>query len=1166
MVHSPLPLVFEPQLSRSFNSTMRTASHRNPLAPHEMRGRRRATSWLWLMAILTGCICPIAHAEEPYLEFIRGLREHRHYDFALTYLDELDASTDLPAEIRAVIPYERGMTFLEQARQTFDLDRQRDYLDRAAASLEQFVASAGEHPLAGQANTDRAIILLERAKLEIWKSDEPANEGNEDGFRQAARDLITQAREVFQAALVQHQVAFEEFPIYIPEEEIELRAQRDQAEARVLQGEMYLAQCTYWQAHTYAKAAPEYRDTLTLASVEFEEIHKAHRSQIVGLYARLWQGKCFEEQDELGAAIGIYDQFIDYPGISPIVVQLRSTAVQFKLICLNHELRKDYQVAADMAGEWLRADETRLLRRTEIGFGITYERARALEGLATTLEETDPKRSDALNQALGLARSINIFPGQYKIASTRMIQQLMLALNRDPRDPRDFESANGIGIQFLDDVTALVAEIQRIEDSGDLTQLPEKLESVRAAAVEMTRMFDLAIRLAKSNTDPRQLQLAHMRLAYGYLSQQKYYEAAAIAEYLMQKRAEDFPDLAIECGFIGVMAYDNAYAQAPAEDRKFEEERLVELATMFETLFPDSDRANYARMTVAKVFFNQGDHIVAADWFNKVPDTADDYGQAQLQAGQSFWRAYNDSLALEGAERPMEADTWLDLAQTHLTTGVTARQARLTPEVTTPDDLARGKVSLAALLVQKGIYSTQGDVPGAIEVLATEPHSVVSAIRVPPDTARPKDNSIRSTQLASYSLQQLLRAQIGAASQSEGEARQKFMEDSANTRVLLEELAAEGGDQGALTQIYVQFGEELQKELERLQESGEVDRLRAVRVSFESFLNELADRQEGQTRSSLLWIAETFAALGENATDDPAKAEAYFSRAAGTFENMLNRALNETGFVQNPDQIVLIRLSLARTHRRAGDFPEAETALNEVLTAYANAVDVQEEAALLYELWGDSGVPEKYTLAIRGRTTAPEIWGWNKLCLRLQSAMQQAQADPAAAGKFLNAKVHQVNCLLGFASTGSSDVHTASLDLAKFTLESLALTYNESLLAPRMSDFNRQYAEVLAALDQPVVPLAQVSAANASAQPAVDEDPTENESAETETTTTDSEAETESEGETNWGLIVGLLVVGAGSVAGLCYLSIQQNQKRRQARMAKVAAMSDRSRGPTQVR
>jgi hypothetical protein len=118
-----------------------------------------------------------------------------------------------------------------------------------------------------------------------------------------------------------------------------------------------------------------------------------------------------------------------------------------------------------------------------------------------------------------------------------------------------------------------------------------------------------------------------------------------------------------------------------------------------------------------------------------------------------------------------------------------------------------------------------------------------------------------------------------------------------------------------------------------------------------------------------------------------------------------------------------------------------------------------------------------------------------------------------------------------------------------------------------MSDFNRQYAEVLTALDQPVVPLAQVSSANASAQPDEVENPDDNESAEAETTVAgDSEAATESEGDTNWGLIVGLLVVGAGSVAGLCFLSIKQNQKRRQDRLAKVAAMSDRSRGPTQVR
>ncbi len=913
--------------------------------------------------------------------------------------------------------------------------------------------------------------------------------------------------------------------------------------------------CTYWLAHTYDAESVEYRDTLTQASVEFETIHTEHRQQPVGLVARLWQGKCFEEQDELGPAIGIYNQFLENEGTSSIVLQLRSTALYFKLICLNHELRNDFQNAAILAEQWLESNEFRLLRRTSTGLGIAFERARALEGYAMTLAEGDPARTDALNQALGLARSINIVPGEYKALTSRMIQRVMLALNRDPSEPQDFESAYGLGSEFLDDVETLGREIQAIQASEDRSELESKLESMRAAAAEMTRLFDLAIRLAGPNTDPRLFQLAHMRLAYGYISQRKYYEAAAIAEYLMKKRADDFPELAVECGYIGLMAYDNAYTQAPEGDREFEAERLLEMATLVEELFPESARANDARATIAKVFYNQRDYIAAAEWFNRVPVSAENYGDSQLRVGQCYWLAYENAQAMDEADRPTNTDSWLDLAETHLSTGVTSRQLIVPQDAATPDGLAQGKLTLAAIRNLKGIYTTQGEVVGAIELLSAEPHSVVAAIRIEPGETRPSEG-VRSSMMASSALQQLLRSQIGAASEASGEERQQYMDASANTRVLLEELASEGGDQGALTQIYISFGEQLQNELTQIEESGDLDRLREVRASFESFLNDVADRQEGQTRSSLLWIAETFAALGESAEDEPGKSQEYFSRSARTYETMLTRALNEPGFVDNPDQIVVIRLSLGRTHRRAKNFAAAETTLNEVLKSHPNALNVQEEAALLYEHWGDSGVTEKYLLAIHGRETEPIVWGWGRIGLTLQRAMEQAQSDPDARNAFLNAKVHQVDCLLNYAASGTGTDQERNRDLARFSLESLVLTFDDSVLSDRMSDFDRQYQTVLTAMGLPRIPLSEVSSTNTPANPQTGAAQGANPTA---TQTTASQAAT-SGGGTNWGLIVGMLVVGIGSVVGLCYLSIGQNRKRHRSIAAQANATSKQTR------
>jgi hypothetical protein len=352
-----------------------------------------------------------------------------------------------------------------------------------------------------------------------------------------------------------------------------------------------------------------------------------------------------------------------------------------------------------------------------------------------------------------------------------------------------------------------------------------------------------------------------------------------------------------------------------------------------------------------------------------------------------------------------------------------------------------------------------------------------------------------------------------------------------------------------LTEIYIQFGAELKKELERLQESGDRERLLSVRDGFESFLDDVAARREGQTRSSLVWIAETFAALGESAAEngEDDKALSYFSRAAGVFEDMLARAEDDSSFASE-EQVILIQLALARTHRRAGDYPRAEIALKEVLAVHGDMIDVQEEAAWLYELW--AGVDDdavKYDLAINGtpivngRRAQPEIWGWGKVANMLRGAMQQPAASPDAAESFLNAKVHQIDTLLAYAATGDTEDHEEALRKARYTVESLVMTTNPTVLEPRMEDFERQYDEILTAMGEPVVPLSEVRSTTAPEG----EDEADDAELDPLATPEDSEAPAESGG-SGWVMVLIVLLVGGGSLAAFCYLSIIQNRKRRQ--------------------
>ena len=129
---------------------------------------------------------PLA-AEEPYLEFLQGLRERTYFDYAILYLDQLAQRPNLPKDIRQLIPYEKAVTLRENAKILRSPEKQYEQLDQALAFLDQFTQENPDHPYSGDANSDRAQILLQKAEVEIFQSKSPANQGSKTEFQRRGR-------------------------------------------------------------------------------------------------------------------------------------------------------------------------------------------------------------------------------------------------------------------------------------------------------------------------------------------------------------------------------------------------------------------------------------------------------------------------------------------------------------------------------------------------------------------------------------------------------------------------------------------------------------------------------------------------------------------------------------------------------------------------------------------------------------------------------------------------------------------------------------------------------------------------------------------------------------------------------------------------------------------
>ena len=119
-------------------------------------------------------------AAEPYLDFLSGLRDRGYFDSAMEYLDRIEKDARLPAEIRTVLPLERGLTLLENARTIRIPEARSTQLDQAQAQLEQFVQASPNHPRAAEANREQANIFLGRARVAVWESNSPSKASQRD--------------------------------------------------------------------------------------------------------------------------------------------------------------------------------------------------------------------------------------------------------------------------------------------------------------------------------------------------------------------------------------------------------------------------------------------------------------------------------------------------------------------------------------------------------------------------------------------------------------------------------------------------------------------------------------------------------------------------------------------------------------------------------------------------------------------------------------------------------------------------------------------------------------------------------------------------------------------------------------------------------------------------
>jgi hypothetical protein len=234
------------------------------------------------------------------------------------------------------------------------------------------------------------------------------------------------------------------------------------------------------------------------------------------------------------------------------------------------------------------------------------------------------------------------------------------------------------------------------------------------------------------------------------------------------------------------------------------------------------------------------------------------------------------------------------------------------------------------------------------------------------------------------------------------------------------------------------MGRDLQSQLEDLgggEKAGTPEtqaKAQAILGGFEKFLDGVAKRDPKV--SSQIWVATTYLTLGSGkgtgAIVSKEKAEAYLTKAAEAYENLLKKGGEEIARFEPS-----IRLKMANVYRERQKWEEAQTHLDWILSdpKRQNSLETQIQAAELSQAAGekaaDKAKAEAYLKqaivgykrpAVAGQKGEIVSWGWGGIANKIQRQAFSSSDEKAmkARGQFFTARLNVAKARLARAELG----------------------------------------------------------------------------------------------------------------------------------------------------
>jgi hypothetical protein len=979
----------------------------------------------WVAAILCLAATPWSvGGAEPAQAFLEALRDRGYFDVALDYLDSAAKNSALPASFKETILYEKGTTLVQSARLQRDSVVREQQLDEAQKVLQQFLQDQPANLYAMGARSQLGNVIVERARNRVEKAKRlpPAEKQTVD---KQARELYDQGGKVFAALVEELRTKLKNYPAALDDKQDAKRIEeRDRSRQDFLQAQLLAAAAKEETADTLARDSKEWTQTLTAAADAYKKIYEDYRTRIAGLYARMYQARCYQKIGKHKDATAFFNELLSNPD-SPDAFR----TLKLKVMALAVESWAAQQLYPEIIDRPVKMiDAARASEeRTDEMLGIRLAVARACKAYADQLKAKNP-RDTQIRKLLADGRKyvtyVTRFPGEHQEAARRLMPEFG-ASDAEPAarpDPKTFVEAKDAAKSAIDSMQTANLLIKTLPSRIAITKSPEQDELQKQLAeakqnadqsqADAARYCRLALKLADGETDLTDLNLIRYLSCYLLYGEKQYYDAIVIGDFL----ARHYPESqgARQCAKIVLASFVNLYSENTSEDKDFEVQRLIATADYIVQKWPDQPEADEALNTLIPFMIRAKKLQQAQEYLAKIPTDSPQRGTAELKTGQALWTSYSESAKQvrdwENGVQPLPEGADIATQKRELESlKAKARQTLVDGVERMRKSGETSKVLATSMLWLAQIYVDTNDAAKAVELLEDSKIGVLTLVEK-------KDPAVAGIPEETYKT--ALRAYISSLAGQDNPAA--TIEKARGVMDALKaHLATSAEGQQTLVKIYFDLARDLQRQMEIADPAAK----KSLGVGFETFLKEVA--ADATELNVMSWVGDTYRGMGESFGASlkslTPEAKGYFTKAAQTYQKILDKGQADPNFLP-PLMATTIRIQLAKAKKSMGDYIAARDIFESILKASPTMLSAQIEAARLYQDWGGTGKgqEENYVRAIVGarpdktKNGHNTLWGWGEIASRTAN-------NPQYRDQFFDARYNLSLCRYNYALAQTTD-------------------------------------------------------------------------------------------------------------------------------------------------